>query len=483
MKQLKLTFLFTILMSMVGVKVTAHDFEVANTDGVTIYYNITSDTEVAVGCRGKYSSSYSNEYSGSVVIPATVTYSGKTYNVTSIDVEAFRDCTNLTSTTIPNSVTSIGENAFRNCSAMTTFIIPNSVTSIGGGAFYGTAWYDNQPDGLVYAGKVAYIYKGTMPANTSITIEEGTLGIAYGTFMNCSNLISIEIPNSVTRIGERAFNNCTGLTTVTIPNGVTSISGYAFDGCSGLTTITIPNSVSSIGDYAFSYTAWYDNQPDGLVYAGKVAYRYRGTMPPNTSITIKEGTLGIAAYAFIGFSDLTSVTIPNSVTNIGYAAFSDCSGLTSVTIPNSVMSIGDLAFSGCSGLTSITIPNSVTNIGLSAFNSCSNLTSVTIPSSVTRIGGSAFSKCSSLTSVTIKKETPSFIFNSYTFSNRANATLYVPVGSKAAYQAADYWKEFKVIVEMGEDPVFVLKGDVNGDGVLSAQDASLILQKVAGKIK
>ena len=163
--------------------------------------------------------------------------------------------------------------------------------------------------------------------------------------------------------------------------------------------MTIGNSVTSIGGDAFYNTAWYNKQPDGLVYAGKVAYKYKGTMPSNTSIVLKEGTLGITDYAFRGCKGLTSATIPNSVTSIGDYAFMDCTGLTSVTIPGSVKSIGWGAFAGCTGLTSVTIPDSVTSIGNNAFYKCTGLTSVTIPDSVTSIGGSAFGECTRLTSI------------------------------------------------------------------------------------
>lgn len=138
MKQFRITILLTVLMSMFGVKTFAHDIAVANKDGVTIYYKWINDkTELRVVCRGSYHDSYSNEYSGDVVIPESVEYEGKTYNVTSIGYAAFRDCDGLTSVTIPNSVTSIDISAFSGCSSLTSMIIPSSVTSIGSSVFYG----------------------------------------------------------------------------------------------------------------------------------------------------------------------------------------------------------------------------------------------------------------------------------------------------------------------------------------------------------
>ena len=326
-------------------------------------------------------------------------------SVTSIGKSAFDSCSGLTSITIPNSVTSIGESAFSGCSSLTSITISNSVTSISEYAFDGTAWYDNQPDGMVYAGKVAYKYKGEMPANTQITLREGTLGITGEAFDSCEGLTSITIPNTVTSIGNWAFCGCSGLTSITIPNSVTSIGEGAYANCTSLSSITIPNSVIFIGDLAFDDTEWYDNQPDGLVYAGKVAYDYKGQMPANTHITLNEGTLGIAG-----------------------SAFYRCWGLTSITIPNTVIAIGDWAFSECSDLTSITIPNSVITIGEGAFEDCTGLTSIII-----------------------NKEVPMPV-SSYTFSGDYNAILYVPAGCKSAYESADYWKDFKEIIEKEIEP-------------------------------
>ena len=135
---MKKQVLFTILAMLVSVSAFSHDIKVKNDDGVTIYYNYTNDgTELEVTYRGSKYYEYSNRYQGNVVIPASVSYSGKTYPVTSIGDHAFYGCSSLTSVTIGNSVTSIGEFAFDGCSGLTSVTIPNSVKSIVVGAFHG----------------------------------------------------------------------------------------------------------------------------------------------------------------------------------------------------------------------------------------------------------------------------------------------------------------------------------------------------------
>ena len=255
--------------------------------------------------------------------------------ITKINQYAFYNCTELTSITIPASVTSIGSYAFWGCKGLTSATIPNSVTSIGDYAFSGTGlttvnW---NATACTSAGSYDYpIFKGCSNLAT-VNIGDNVKIIPSYAFRDCIGLTSVTIPDSVTSIGVQVFCDCTGLTSVTIPNSVTSIGGAAFEGCTGLTSITIPDSVTSIGAGAFYKTAWYNNQPNGLVYAGKVAYEYKGTMQIITSITsivLREGTLGITGSAFYGCSGLKSVTIPDSVKSIGSYAFYGCKGLKSI---------------------------------------------------------------------------------------------------------------------------------------------------------
>ena len=214
----------------------------------------------------------------------------------------------------------------------------------------------------------------------------------------------------LTGFDDDAFNGCSGLTSFTIPSNITSIGRRAFESCSSLTSITIPESVTDIYYHAFSYCT-------GI-----------------TSITVDPGN-GVYDSRY----DCNAI--------IKTTANQLVAGCKNTIIPDNVTRIGNYAFCGCSGLTSITIPESVTAIGNSAFYDCSNLTSITIPNSVTSIEAAAFSGCNSLTSVTVEMSTP-LVINENVFSNRANATLYVPAGSKANYEAADYWKQFGTIVEM-----------------------------------
>ena len=263
----------------------AHDFEV---DG--IYYNITSEEAktAEVTFKGDSYDSYSNEYSDSITLPATVTHNGVAYSVTSIGWRAFYECWTLTAIIIPEGVTSIGNSAFYLCSSLTTITIPESVTSIGEYAF-------------------AYSHL------TAITIPESVTSIGERAFDDCSSLESITIPKGVTSIGERAFYDCSGLKSITIPEGVTSIGSYVFSGCSSLKSITIPKSVTSIG-----YCAFYECS--SLI-----------------TITIPEGVKSIGEYAFNGCSSLESLHIGPNIDSYGDKVFEGCTAIKELTVMGSIM--------------------------------------------------------------------------------------------------------------------------------------------------
>ena len=396
-----------------------------------IWYNLVSKAKQAeVTFKGDSWSSYSGEYSGDITIPATITYEGAEYSVTSIGEQAFYGCYPH-SISLPESVTSIGNSAFFYCQNLTSVTIPENsqLTSIGTYAFY-------RCRGLT---------------SIAIPVNSQLISIGESAFKDCEKLTSITIPESVTSIGSYAFSDCTSLTTVhisnleawcnisfgfaplsgalylnaelitelVIPAGVTSIRESAFSGCSGLTSVTIPESVTSIGVSAF----W---GCSGL-----------------QSITIPECVTSIGGNAFWGCSSLTSINIPDGVTRIGSQAFQRCSSLASINIPDGVTEIGYGTFWGCSSLTSITIPESVTSIGEQAFYDCSGLTTIVLPKSVEYIRSKAFANCFELTDVYCYAESvPSTDANAFDGSFPEYATLHVPVGAINSYKATAPWSSF-----------------------------------------
>ena len=387
-----------------------------------------------------------------------------------------------------NSITTIGAYAFYNSTSITSIIIPSNIKRIESGAFDGCT-------------SLTSIHITDLSAWCGIEFQnEGSNPLNYRDirlYQNDEEIKDLVIPSNVPSIANYAFFGYKGLTSVTISDGVTSIGNETFAGCSSLVSVTIGNSVTSLGDNAFEGTAWYNNQPDGVVYAGKNIYRYKGTMPENTSIAIEDGTYSVTSDAFKRCTNLASIIIPNSVTTIGSSVFSGCSGLTSASISNSVTTIPERMFYNCTGLTSITIPSSVTSIGRDAFGRCSSLTSMTflcetidawfynsyrpplteitlgegvkiindyafsgfadvktvdIGSTVTSIGVSAFSGTNKLTDVTCRAiNVPEIDRTTFANSYPNYATLHVPAVSLTAYKEMATWNEFKEIVAIKQD--------------------------------
>ncbi|MBO5042592.1 MAG: leucine-rich repeat protein [Clostridia bacterium] len=193
-------------------------------------------------------------------------------------------------------------------------------------------------------------------------------------FLSCSNLKSIEIPDSVTTIGKDAFCECTGLTSMVIPNNVTLVGAGVLARCTNLVTVKIPNRLNKLSKDMF-------NGCSSL-----------------TSVVIPDSVTIIGGNAFMDCSSLSSIMIPDGVVEIGSGAFA-CTALSSIDIPDNVVILGDDVFNGCSYLTSIVLPDGVTRIGSHAFYYCCDLASIVIPAGVTEIDFAAFLGCSSLNDV------------------------------------------------------------------------------------
>ncbi len=240
----------------------------------------------------------------------------------------------ITGVTIENGVTSIGDYAFYDCSGLTSVTIPDGVTNIGNSAFYNCSSLEN-----VYITDIAAWCNIDFKSNSS-----NPLCYAYNFYLNGNLVTDLEIPSSVTSIGNYAFSGCISIESVTIPDSVTSIGDYAFSGCGKLTSVTIGTGVTSINNNAFYNCS---TLKDIIVNEDNPYYCL-----VDGNLFNKDKT-ELIQYA-IGKTD-TSYVIPGGVTSINNNAFYKCSALTSITIPDSVTSIGEWAFYYCSGLKSINV--------------------------------------------------------------------------------------------------------------------------------
>ena len=232
-------------------------------------------------------------------------------------------------------------------------------------------------------------------------------------FKNCSDLTSLTLPSSVTRIGDYAFYNCSGLTSLTLPSSVTSIGEFAFRYCSGLTSLTIPSGVTSIGMSAFEYCSSLTSL----------------TLPSSVTSSIRD-------YIFDGLKECN------------YFIDSDLETYLAHTHDWKYIPVDEIKYyHNGQELTKLEIPSGVDKIGSYSFYKGVNLTSLTIPSSVTSIDRSAFEGCSGLTSIYVSWESPlSIAASTFKDANTEKCILYVPKGTYDDYWLSN-WGIFANIVE------------------------------------
>ena len=271
----------------------------------------------------------------------------------------------------------------------------------------------------------------------SINIPESVKNIGDYAFWVCTSLKSIEIPKSVTEIGYSTFAHCTSLESVILPDGLISIGGYAFSDCTSLENLRIPDSVTDVewrtfeGCTSLKEIILSENMTyiDFSLFTGCTSLKSLN-IPKNISdidmraimryslleITVDEENQHFSAENGVLFNkDKTellyylkdnpreSYIVPNSVKVIGQNGFNSSKNLKSITLPDNLEKISYCAFENSDSITTITIPDSVTNIEDKAFSSCDNLKNIIIPENVTHIGEGAFSNCNSMTEIKVPK--------------------------------------------------------------------------------
>ena len=387
---------------------------------------------------------------------------------------AFYDCTQLQDITIPEGVTKISEGVFERCTNLGAANLPSTLTEIDRNAFY-----------------LCTNLQG-------ISIPSGVTKIAECVFMGCTSLASVTLPSYLTEVGDSAFYACASLPNINIPYGAETIGKFAFWNCTTLNNVSLPTTLKTIKDGAFIRT--------GL-----------------TQVALPSSLQTIGTQAFAGCANLTSLTIPANVASMGHGIVSLCSNLKALTvasenpyfrssgngiidratnmlvqacpktiIPTDIIGIGEQGFVMTDGVEEINIPENIKSLGLAAFEECKDLKRVTIPAGIQSIGDEAFLECVVLEQVTVLNPVPVPIADNVfhmtetwnedkteaTTGDFTTATLYVPYGSKAAYQAADGWKNFHNIVEMEPD---YRPGDLNGDDLVNGTDLVALVSVIMGQ--
>jgi hypothetical protein len=355
-------------------------------------------------------------------------------NLTTINPNEFNGCSSLVSVVLPENIRYIYDRAFCDCSSLASVQSGNHIESVGLDAFKNTKWLENgSENGVKYLGNFAAAYD--MKAK-EVRFRDNTTGLAKGFFRMVEGLSKVELPASVSWIPNLAFYRCQA-DEVVIPDGVTGLSHDAF-GYAKIGKLTIQDSESALSTYA--------NHDDICgTFSNAVIGTVTVSRPMKTILQVDNDKTRQYAHPF-GKTYVEKAVITCDMDIAGL--FDGCS-LGEVVLPNNLSYIGNNAFR-------YDFSNSNYVYGYVYYGWNGNealnrddymLREVSIPASVSWIGNSAFEGYSNLVSVTVKSKTPATIYSN-TFSNSSKVILYVPVGSKASYEAADYWKDFREIVEI-----------------------------------
>lgn len=329
----------------------------------------------------------------------------------SVDYVMITNQSDLKNLTLPTTA-KLGYNCFEYCSALETLTVPKGNTRLET-SLQGCSSLEKVvlADDTVELGNCALGYSDSL---TTVDLKNVRI-ISSEAFWHCPSIQKITIPDTVTTICNMAFADCSNLTTVTGGKNVKILENAAFKNCTKLTSIgNIGQNLKRLGSIVFENTKWFENQKDGIVYLGKIAYCYKGNMPKNTTLTFKNGTYAVSS-GFISEHNSTThfeqpnlvkVVLPKSCKFIGPEAFLNCTNLKSIdlggaeiaeneafvsnacetiTLPSTMRIIGDDSFTS-KVLKTVNLNDGLQAIGEGAFFSYGKIKNMTVPASVTYIG-------------------------------------------------------------------------------------------------
>lgn len=503
-----------------------------NADGsLYTFYKVISESDKTcqVGLGEEGSTAIPTTYAGDFTIPSSV----NGYTVTKVGAYAFQGCSGITAMILPEGIKEIGDYAFANATAMTSVSLPESLEKIGTGTFkYSGLTAVELPENSLNLGPAAFMGCSQL---ASVKLPSQITVLPNYLFENCYRLESIVIPNNVNTIGSSCFSN-TALTSVLLPESLNYIYSNAFY-CSNLKTVVSPLSQlptlsgNPFGDFSSNATLYVPvgskNLYSASIYWGqfheiidddmvsmspenivihfrviseddKTCEVYRGE---NTAaidgynnahegavfvqVTVPASVQGytvtrIGQHAFYGCTQVTGINLPSTIKEIGYQAFYRA-GLRGGTfvLPEGLNHLDDHAFES-SNVDNVILPSTLTAISNYAFKGDPFNTFI-IPNTVESIGTQAFNQqgITGVTVVTVFRSTPLPI-DADCFTPNSHSTLYVPAGSKAAYEQATGWNKFSNIVELDMGGSTGVKGDVNGDGSVTISDVTKVVSIILG---
>ncbi len=436
------TKIFTLLVALVcAAHASAHHFEV---DGI-YYYKLGGDS-VATYCKGEFPNDYEDEYVGEITIPASVVYDGVEYRVTTIGSTTFKNCTKVTSVSLPHTISMIQVCAFENCTSLTTVNIPDNVR-ICTAAFFNCTSLTSITLGE-YLTIDSWAFRGT--GLTSVQIPETTIEVGRDAFQ-CANLETVYWLPKDCILEASPFGGYDGenykmntVTKIIFNDNATTIPRYLCHGMA-IDSVVLPSATIKIDDLAFSHCQNLKavTIPDGVDWIGMGAFQECSQL---SSVHIGDSVTTIGDEVFGYCTSLQSLTLGKSVSHIGENGFYGCASLTNIEFPQSLKDIGEYAFCHCGSLKSLVLPENVGSVPEGTFDGCTQLRKVEIASHYCNILDFAFDDCTSLDSLVLRSiECP---ISATSFRGvPTTMVIEVPCGTVESYQTAEHWNQFTNYIE------------------------------------